>query len=128
MQDCELVDWYVDRDFRKRYEFNLPVTTDFILYAKWRFVQQQHEVYFCYSDRDTEVELVDHGQRLKRPPDPKRKGYDFFGWYLADGPDEDFYYLFDNPVTQNIRLWATWTEQRPIGGSGPIDPIRPIRE
>jgi hypothetical protein len=128
MQDCELVDWYEDRDFRKRYGFNLPVIADFVLYAKWRFIQQQHEVCFDSASRGIEVELVVHGQKVKRPPDPEWKGYDFGGWYLTDMPIEAYYYLFDTPVTQNIALCAMWTEQRPIGGSGPIDPIRPIRE
>jgi uncharacterized repeat protein (TIGR02543 family) len=123
--DCELVDWYVDRDLKKPYNFASRVVADIVLYAKWKFVPYQHEVYFCTNESSDPV-LVEHGQAVKRPHDPKREGYVFLGWYLTDGPDETCYYIFDNPVTQGFvlfALWKEWKEKTP-----PLnDPIRSIQ-
>ena len=121
---CEFVDWYVDRDLRRPYDFNTPVMADMVLYAKWKFIQGQHEIYFCdypaYPDTTTVV--VEHGQPLKKPRDPEKKGYTFIGWYLTDVPNEAFYYLFDTPVTQSLSLFPMYSESE-----RPEIPIRPIK-
>lgn len=39
-----------------------------------------------------------------KPPDPKKDGYDFAGWYLGDTQ-----YTFDTKITTDITLKAHWT-------------------
>jgi len=110
-QDCELVDWCIDRDLRKRFDFSLPVKGDITLYAKWVFVAPTHEVYFSGPENMPPV-TVEHGSTVKRPPDPKREGHTFLGWYIADVPEEHCLFLFDTPITQHINLFAFWKEDK----------------
>ena len=123
---CELAGWYVDRDLKKQFDFKIPIVEDMVLYAKWKYVAPMHLVSFCSYDETTDV-MAEHGQPVKRPRDPVRRGYTFGGWYLADVPDEEYYYLFDTPVIDNMIMWANWIEQeRPKDPIGPIGPIRPL--
>ena len=128
---CELVGWYVDRDLRKQFDFKTPIVEDMVLYAKWKYVAPMHIVTFCSYDESIDV-MVEHGQPVKKPRDPVRRGYTFGGWYLADVADEVYYYLFDIPVVDNVIMWANWIEvEHPIGPIRPIDPIgpkQPIKE
>ena len=119
--NCELVGWYVDRNLKKAYDFDTPVVEDIVLYAKWKFVPPQHMVSFCDYQDTTDV-MADHGQPVKRPPDPIRRGYNFLGWYIIDVPEEVYYYIFDTPVVQSLTMWAMWEEQ----GRPALDPVRPI--
>jgi len=109
-KDCRFAGWYADRELVKAYDFQLPVLADIVLYAKWVFVQEYHDMYFYYPDGDF-IKSVPHGQPMKRPPDPEKKGYEFLGWYYCDVPEEAYYYLFDTPVTESISLWGDWKEQ-----------------
>jgi len=103
--DCELVDWYIDRDLNKPYDFSMPVLSDLNLYAKWVFSAPTHEV--CFEDMPPVI--VKHGSTVERPRDPKRDGYTFLGWYiLAEIPIEDRLFLFNTPITQDINLNAVW--------------------
>jgi len=109
---CRLVGWYADREKTKLYNFLAPVVSDMVLYAKWEYVmgltKMTHNITFsAYFGSDSAI--VRHGQTVERPPDPEMPGYDFTGWYLGEGGnDESLYYLFDTPVTQDMVLWAAW--------------------
>ena len=43
------------------------------------------------------------GEKIAKPADPAKEGYDFMGWYLGDKQ-----YNFDLPVDDNITLKAHW--------------------
>ena len=58
------------------------------------------------SNGGSEVKSVKCGYNypMSAPSDPERDGYVFKGWYL----DEDHEYVFNQPVTSNLTLFAKW--------------------
>ena len=59
------------------------------------------------------VEIED-GAILSPIKDPVRDGYQFEGWYTADGTP----YKFNTPVTESFTLTARWTIKSSGGGGG----------
>ena len=54
---------------------------------------------------------VEKGSLLSKPEDPKRKNYDFNGWFLeTDGLTE--WNFASDKVTSNTRLYAKWSYTR----------------
>lgn len=111
--------WYVDEDCTIPYDFDTPVTEDITLYAKWEEIVVPPEpttytVTFDLGDGTIYTEeTVEEGGTATKPKDPSREGYTFGGWYL----DEDctIPYDFNTPVTDDIILYAKWTEVVPTG-------------
>jgi uncharacterized repeat protein (TIGR02543 family) len=52
------------------------------------------------------IEEVEYGSVVEQPIDPKRPGYHFIGWFIGDALEWDF----NNPVTEDMRLYAMWEE------------------
>jgi len=48
---------------------------------------------------------VESGEKVNKPANPTRDGYEFLGWYFGDEE-----YDFSNPVEENIKLEAKWKE------------------
>ena len=59
-----------------------------------------------------EVQKVGEGDKATTPSDPVLPGYVFQGWFTEDGTQ----FSFDTPITDNITLYAHWTE-----GSEPVE-------
>jgi len=51
------------------------------------------------------------GEKAVWPSDPKREGFSFMGWYTDNTLNKA--YNFDNPVTNNITLYAKWKPKYP---------------
>lgn len=49
------------------------------------------------------------GQKIVKPSDPKKEGYEFDGWYF-EGEKFDF----DLEVTENVDLYAVWIKKEPV--------------
>lgn len=102
--NCEFQGWYANEACTgDQYDFDTALTGDITLYAKWKV--NRYLVTFLYNDEnDTRVdEQVVCNECVAEPDTPKRNGYEFGGWQL-DGKA----YNFNEPVTQNITLTATW--------------------
>jgi len=102
------VDWYDNEELTEpSYDFNLPVTGDITLYAKWNL-----NIYIVTFDsrggNEITSQTVGAGGRINKPADPYKSGYNFDDWY-----EEEAYinkWDFDvNTVTGDITLYAKWT-------------------
>lgn len=51
------------------------------------------------------------GEKVSKPEDPTKDGYNFAGWYSDSLYNE--MYDFDSPVNADITLYAKWTEKSP---------------
>ena len=54
-----------------------------------------------------EVQKVGEGDKATTPSNPVLSGYVFQGWFKEDGTQ----FSFDTPITDNITLYAHWTEE-----------------
>lgn len=60
-----------------------------------------------------EVQKVGEGDKATTPSDPVLPGYVFQGWFRED----ETQFSFDTPITDNITLYAHWTEE----GAEPVE-------
>ena len=99
--------WYTDEDCTQAYNFDVPVTGDLTLYAKW--TPKQFTVTFedGVEGNDVVSSTVSYGEKVVEPDDPTRVGYDFAGWFTDEACTKA--YDFAAPVTDNMTLYAKWT-------------------
>ena len=104
-----LYNWCYDSKFTRVYDFKTPVTRNIDLYANWK---DDVSVVFIYQDKATSAKFVavHYGSKVNKPADPTREGYTFVGWY------DDFDYTdankfdFNQPVTEELALYAGWAK------------------
>ncbi len=60
-----------------------------------------------------EDQIVQYGEKIKRPEDPIREGYYLEGWY-TDIHLTDEWDFENDTVKGNMSLYAKWTEEAPI--------------
>lgn len=65
-----------------------------------------------HSNGGTKVEdqLVQYGERISRPSDPQREGYQFEGWYTDIDLSKEWNFESD-VVKENMSLYAKWTPE-----------------
>ncbi len=77
------------------------------LYAKWSDKQQYSVIFNCYEGTLVAAQLIEQGEKAKKPADPTNTGYLFGGWYKESG----YVNLWDfdiDTVTTNTTLHAKW--------------------
>ena len=99
----------------QEYNFDIPVTYDITIVARWNEVQEEPEdpsenIYTVTfnSNGGTRVasQKVKHGEKATKPADPTRSGYTFDGWRLGSANGSTF--NFNSTITRNITLVAKW--------------------
>ncbi len=94
------------------YNFASQVWTNFTLYARWSKrgePQVAHLVTFDSAGGSAVAsQTVSDNECAIEPEAPTYEGYDFAGWYLADGTTK---YDFTTPVTADLTLYAKWTKK-----------------
>ncbi len=90
------------------------------LYAQWTPIK--YTVKFDSNGGSAAAEqTVDYGSTVKQPANPTRSGYTFGGWLLNGEP-----YDFSTPITGDITLTASWTQNpAPVEPDEPDDPEQP---
>lgn len=102
----------------KTYNFNTAVTKDITLTATWKEVtsestqstpppvEKKYTVTFdSNGGSSVSSQAIIEGKTATKPQNPTKSGYTFSGWTL-DGAA----YNFNNAITKDITLIATWTE------------------
>lgn len=73
--------------------------------GKWG-VWVNRTVTFKDGDKTISTETVVNGNKVKKPEDPVKEGYEFLCW--MNGEEE---YDFETPVTEDLTLTASWKEE-----------------
>lgn len=70
----------------------------------------KHQVVFDPNGGDytPEVQTVEGGNRLVRPKEPKKDGYEFAGWFYTDENGTEKEWDFKTPVHDGMTLRAKW--------------------
>ncbi len=58
-----------------------------------------------------EAQILMSGKKAVAPVMTKVDGYDFNGWYTSAACKDDEKFSFDTPITENITLYAKWTQK-----------------
>lgn len=91
----------------KTYDFNLKVVSNLKLVAKWTKLDDSIETYNIEFDTDggsiISKQIVIKGNKVEKPIDPTKEGYNFVGWILNDE-----IYDFDSIVEKDLKLKAKW--------------------
>ena len=87
------------------YDFDLPVTSDLTLIAKYEKASEETYVVTFDSDGGSNIssKTVNKNSTVSKPSNPTKNGYKFIAW-LLDGKEYDF----SKPVTTDITLVAKW--------------------
>lgn len=103
--------WYVDEELTAEYDFDVAVTSDITLYAKWDEIPVAIFTVTFESNGGSavEVQTVQEGDKVERPEDPIKEGYNFGGWYVDEELTTE--YDFDAAVTSDITLYAKWESE-----------------
>lgn len=66
---------------------------------------------------ETEEQIVQYGEKVRRPEDPRREGYRFGGWYKDIHLREEWDFEED-VVEGNMSLYAKWIEEERVEAGG----------
>lgn len=92
--------WYLND---QEYDFNIPVTEDITLKAKWYEEKKVTISFNSFGGSDIPNVTLKVGEKLENLPIPTKEGYKFIGWY-ASGKEFDL----DTTFTEDIVLVAKW--------------------
>lgn len=102
--------WYtVGNNVWTAFDVNAVVTGDVKAYARWTPL---YSITFN-SNGGTLVAAqtgLAAGQKVPRPEDPDREGYDFGGWYQDNGTFSEEWDFAVEVLSGDITLYALWTE------------------
>ncbi len=120
--------WFKDPACTVLFDFNSPVNSNIVLYAKWVLTSSAVHVTFDLNGKTgtvPDIQTVEKGTKAVRPADPVATGFTFAGWYRDPACTEAF--SFDTPVEADMTLYAKWTEKGPDdpgeGGSPSINRV-----
>ena len=91
--------WYLNE---KEYDFMSFVTSDMTLKAKWDTIEYT-VIFDSDGGNDVKAQKIYFNSKVVKPVDPEKEGSVFLGWTLGNTE-----YNFDNSVTRNITLKASW--------------------
>ena len=98
--------WYTDSSLTNEYDFDLPVTSSFTLYAKWNI--NSYTVTFISNGGTTvSPQTVAYRSYAKEPVAPSREGYTFIGWYRDSGLSVPFNFAW-TAIVGDTTLYAKW--------------------
>ncbi len=111
--------WYKEAACINTWDFAVDtVTQNIMLYAKWTENIPLPTVYivtFNVNGGSAVADITDavSGSVITEPVAPTKTGYDFKGWYKEVACINTWDFAVDT-VTQNITLYAKWTENIPL--------------
>lgn len=108
--------WYVDSNFEISYNFDIEVSSNIILYAKWSLVENpdtpevtKYTITFDLDggEGDFANYEVDENATISKPTsNPTKAGYVFKGWVDSNGNG----FNFDTPITSNTTIKAKYNQ------------------
>lgn len=102
----DFVGWFVGEE---KFDFNLPITTNLTLTAKWLEIPKEFTVRFETIDGQLISEnKVLKGEFINPPKFEMPSGVEFLGWYLSGK-----LFDFNTPITQSLTIKALFKEVIP---------------
>ena len=100
--------WYTQENGGVPFDFSQPITEDVTVYAHWSEVKPDHTVYFnCGGKAEGSTKVVQYGEKVTPPANPKADGYRFEGWYTQENSGVPF--DFEREITKDVTVYAHWS-------------------
>ena len=100
--------WYTQENDGELFDFTQPIKEDVTVYAHWSKVETNHTVYFnCGGKAEGSTKVVQYGEKVTPPADPKADGYQFKGWYTQENDGVPF--DFEQEITKDVTVYAHWS-------------------
>lgn len=100
--------WYTQKNGGIQFDFSRPIKEDVTVYAHWSKVETNHTVYFnCGGKAEGSTKVVQYGEKVTPPANPKADGYRFEGWYTQENGGEPF--DFNQEITKDVTVYAHWS-------------------
>ncbi|GMO45946.1 MAG: hypothetical protein Ta2G_00930 [Termitinemataceae bacterium] len=100
--------WYKDNgSFALPWQNSDLVTSDVMLYAKWRDLYSYTVTFHTNGGNDVASRTIESGSKLTSPTDPTKGGWTFGGWFTDDktfAKEWDF----NTKITKDEDLYARW--------------------
>ena len=104
--------WYTQKNGGVKFDFGQSITEDVTVYAHWSEVKPDHTVYFDYGGKaEGSTKVVQYGEKVTPPANPKADGYRFEGWYTQKNGGVKF--DFGQSITEDVTVYAHWSEVKP---------------
>ena len=104
-----LVGWYLDGEFKTKYDFKQKVTSDLTLYAKWVDTSEVFTVTFIAGDGyEVESQNVVYSNTVVEPEELKSTAHKVTGWYTDK--ELSIKYDFSSEVYEDLTLYAKWEQ------------------
>ncbi|MGB3997392.1 MAG: InlB B-repeat-containing protein [Bacilli bacterium] len=104
--------WYIDADLKTAFDFNKELTEDLTLYAKWD--DAEYDVTFKVEGEIYREAKVKAGEKVEKPEDPVKTGYNFLGWFFLYQDAHEVYYDFDLHVESPLEIYAKFAPRDDI--------------
>jgi|GEM_PF-6358889 len=102
--------YYLDKDFRHRFDIKTPITQPIVLYPHYDFADNYSVTFIVNGGSDIEtISGLRFNDAFIRPEDPIKKDFVFFGWAIDS--EGRTLYNFDLKITSNLALYAVWTDK-----------------
>lgn len=104
-KDFDFVAWYLDQELTTKYKFDVPVTNDITIYAKYKA-----SIYTLSFESNGGSRVVSYmyaaNVSISEPKIPTKVGHQFMGWFS----DETLLTLFtfDQMPNESLNLYAKW--------------------
>lgn len=82
-----------------------------LLYKPENFDCAHTVSFYCGGKAEGTSKVVQHGEKVTPPDDPKADGYRFEGWYTQENGGEPF--DFNQEITEDVKVYAHWSEVKP---------------
>ena len=95
--------------YKEKYDFNGTEEEWLELLFNSVFDKKSHTVTFEFNNGDDDLIVeVEHGEKIKRPSNPEKLGYNFVNWTCFDGVEDVEWSFIGYTVTENIVLEANY--------------------
>ena len=97
--------WYTDINKSNKYNFNLPVEKDLILYGNMNPEAEKYRVRYIVEGEVIDSKEVEEGDYAEEISGPTLEGKDFLHWSLEENGES---YNFNTPITQDTDLYGVY--------------------
>ncbi|MBR0456132.1 MAG: InlB B-repeat-containing protein, partial [Firmicutes bacterium] len=113
MEGATWLGWFTDAEHENSYTIEEGTTPKMpeglVLYGNFQFPERT-VTFDSQGGSEVPKQTDEYGFYAKAPTAPDKEGYEFQGWFTA-ADETGSPYDWNKPVTENITLYAHWTQQ-----------------